>query len=428
MFLKGDAPGVEWLMAVRPLLCSAERVMSRPRLVEFILVALALIGPRVSYGRPATPAPPLPPPTGKIVAVSTEPQLQSALQKLRSNTTIVLAPGTYVLTSTLYVNGTFTNVGVRGATNNRDDVAIVGPGMTNPDEGNTPFGIWSGGNVQGLTIANLTLNGFYRHPIILNPGTKAPHIYNVHLIDAGEQFIKGNPGKAGVGVSDGILEYSVIEYTTTAKNYYTNGIDIHGGANWIIRHNLFRNIVSPPGELAGPAVLMWNHSRDTVTEGNTFLNCARGISYGLIDRSGNDHTGGIIRNNIFYRSSTQPGDVGIHVAASPRTQVVNNTVFTSGTYPTPIEYRYTQTTGIVIANNLLDGAIGLRDGATATTTTNYEGAGADLFVDAAAGDLHLAATARTVIDAGTPVTTVTDDWDGEGRPRGAAYDIGADEF
>lgn len=402
--------------------------MSRTRLVEFILVASALVGPRVSYGRPATPAPPLPPPVGAVVSVSTEPQLQAALQKLRSNTTIVLAPGTYVLTTTLYVNGTFSKVGIRGATNNRDDVVIVGPGMTNPDEGNTPFGIWSGGNVQGLTIANLTLKGFYRHPIILNPGTKAPHIYNVHLIDAGEQFIKGNPDKTGAGVSDGILEYSVIEYTTTAKNYYTNGIDIHGGANWIIRHNLFRNIVSPPGELAGPAVLMWNHSRGTLTEGNTFLNCARGISYGLIERSGNDHAGGIIRNNIFYRSSTQPGDVGIHVAASPHTQVVNNTVFTSGTYPTPIEYRYAQTTDVVIANNLLDGAISLRDGATATKTANHEGAGTDLFVSAAAGDLHLAATAGAVIDAGTPVTTVTDDWDGEGRPRGAGYDIGADEF
>ncbi len=392
------------------------------------LVAALFLSPERSYGRPATPAPPLPPPAGAVVTVSTEPQLRDALQKLRSNTTIVLAPGTYVLTSTLYINGTFSKVGIRGATNNRDDVVIAGPGMNNANGGNIEFGVWSGGNVQGLTIANLTLKGFFRHPIILNPGTRAPHIYNVHLIDAGEQFIKGNPDKAGVGVSDGILEYSIIEYTTTAKNDYTNGIDIHGGANWIIRHNLFRNIVSPPGELAGPAVLMWNHSRDTLTEGNTFLNCARGISYGLIDRSGNDHSGGIIRNNIFYRSSTQPGDVGIHVAASPRTQVVNNTVFTSGTYPTPIEYRFAQTTDVGIANNLLDGTIGRRNGATATTTTNHERAGADLFVGAARADLHLAPTAKSVIDAGTPMPAVVDDWDGEPRPHGALPDIGADEF
>ena len=92
---------------------------------------------------------------------------------------------------------------------------------------------------------------------------------------SGQQFIKGNPDPSGVGVSNGIVEYSVIEYTSTAKDYYTNGLDMHGGANWIIRHNLFRNIVGPPGQLAGPAILMWRHSGNTVTEGNTFINCAR---------------------------------------------------------------------------------------------------------------------------------------------------------
>ena len=55
------------------------------------------------------------------------------------------------------------------------------------------------------------------------------------------------------------------------------------------------------------------------------------------------------------------------------------------------------------------------------------GARADLFVNAAAGDLHLAATATSAIDRGATSASVTDDWDGELRPQGAAYDIGADE-
>ena len=228
--------------------------------------------------RPARPAPPLAPPGGAIVNVATDAQLQAAVQALTSNTTIVLAPGTYVLSSTLWINGTFANVGIRGATNNADDVVLVGPGMTEAAYGNVPYGIWTGGNVQGVTIANLTIRGLYYHPIILNGGTQTPHIYNVHLIDAGEQFIKSNPNGAAGGVNNGIVEYSVIEFTTTARDYYTNGVDVHAGANWIVRNNLFRNIVAPPGQLAGPAVLMWNHSSGTLTEGNTFLNCARGIS------------------------------------------------------------------------------------------------------------------------------------------------------
>jgi len=54
--------------------------------------------------------------TGTIVNVSTEPQLQNAVAHLQSNTTIPIASGTYALTSTLYINGTFTNVALRGST------------------------------------------------------------------------------------------------------------------------------------------------------------------------------------------------------------------------------------------------------------------------------------------------------------------------
>lgn len=388
-------------------LLQMSRVQGDAWFAALVLLACATLYPRAAHGRPTTPAPPLPPPTGAVVNVSTQAQLQSAVRNIHSNTTVVVAPGTYALTNSLYFSGTFTDVGIRGATNNRDDVVLAGPGMTNSSYGNTPYGIWSGGRVQGITIANLTLRGFYVHPIIFNAGTQSPRVHNVRLIDAGEQFIKSNPDGAEGGVNNGIVEYSVIEYTTTARDGYTNGIDVHTGANWIIRHNLFRNLVSPRGALAGPAVLMWNHSTNTLTDGNTFLNCARGISYGLIVRAGNDHVGGLIRNNVFYRSRTQPGDAGIHVADSSNTQVLNNTVFVSGTYGTPIEYRFTGTTGVVFANNLLDGAIWARDGAKGRELSNRAGAGEELFVSAAAGDLHLVATAASTIDRGVTVPDVS---------------------
>ncbi len=59
-----------------------------------------------------------------------------------------------------------------------------------------PFGIWTGVGVDGITIANLTIRDLYFHPIIFNDGTENPRVYNVHLIDAGEQFIKVNPDGA----------------------------------------------------------------------------------------------------------------------------------------------------------------------------------------------------------------------------------------
>ena len=54
--------------------------------------------------------PPLPAPSGAVIKVSTEPQLQAAVRNLRSDTTNVIAPGTYVLTSTLSFGGSLKNV------------------------------------------------------------------------------------------------------------------------------------------------------------------------------------------------------------------------------------------------------------------------------------------------------------------------------
>ena len=404
---------------------NAPNPMFRPILAVVVLVCV------VSAARAqSTPsAPPLPDRGSRTVPVSTVAQLQQAVSQLSSDTTIVLRPGTYRLTSTLYVRGNLRNVAIRGATDNREDVVIVGGGMGNPS-GGVPFGLWTGEGIDGVTIANLTIRDFSQHAIILNPATRRPHLYNLRLLDVGDQFVKGNPDAAGNGVDDGVLEHSVVEYTTTAPDSYSNGIDIHAGQNWIVRRNTFRNIVSPPGQaLMGPAILFWNRAGNTITEGNVLINCARGISYGMSDRPGvNDHTGGIIRNNIVFRSATQGGDVGIHVADSPDTQVLNNTVVLSGTYPFAIEYRYPSSARLMIVNNLVDGAVQLRDGATATVRNNVTRVTAAMFVDITTGDLHLSAAATEAIDTGLAEMNVPDDVDGRPRPLGTAYDVGADEY
>ena len=378
-----------------------------------------------SAAAPVRPAPALPPPPGATVNVSTEVQLRDAVASLASNTTIVVAPGTYSLRDALYVNGTFTNIGIRGATGNSDDVVLAGLGMANAS---VPYGIWVGGNVRGMTIANLTIRDVFYHPIILNAGTQSPLVHNVHLINAGQQFIKSNPNPVGGGVDNGIVEYSVIEYETTSRDAYPNGVDVHTGRHWIIRHNLFRNIRAPQGQLAGPAILMWNASSGTLAEGNTFVNCQREIAFGLIERTPDDHTGGIIRNNFIYRDKTIAGDAAIGVFDSPNTQVLHNTILASGTYLSPIEYRFARTTAVLVANNLLDGAILARDGAAGTVVGNVTTASSAMFVNPSAGDLRLKATAAAAIDRVTVIANCPADGEGESRPQGLAADVGADEY
>jgi hypothetical protein len=381
---------------------------------------------RASAG-PAIPPAPLPPPAGTVVHVSTLAQLQNAVASLASNTTIVVAAGTYNLTAPIYINGSFTNVGIRGVTGNRNDVVFVGRGMSGPNDGGVPFGIWVGGDVRGVTIAHLTIRDVFNHPIMLNAGTQSPLIHNVRLVNAGQQLLKSNPDGAGGGVDNGIVEYSVFEYVTTSRDYYTNGVDVHTGDNWIIRHNLFRNIRAPQGELAGPAILMWNGSTNTLVDGNTFIDCQRDIALGLIERTPNDHTGGIVRNNFIYRGPSVAGDTAIYVADSPGTQVLHNSILVSRTYPSPIEYRFPHTTGVVVVNNVLDGNILARNGATASVTGNYTAASASLFVDPPAGDMHLTGAATPLLNrVAAPPAAAALDWDGQPRPAGAT-DIGADE-
>ena len=77
-------------------------------------------------------------------------------------------------------------------------------------------------------------------------------------------------------------------------------------------------------------MLAWLYASGTIVEGNTFINCQREISFGLLARTAprNDHTGGIIRNNFIYRDATVTGgDVSIGVFDSPGTQVLHNSIY-----------------------------------------------------------------------------------------------------
>ncbi|MGO8678633.1 MAG: hypothetical protein ACLQVX_22540 [Limisphaerales bacterium] len=108
-------------------------------LVSVVLLGLASVAQGLSPGN----APPLPINGARIVKVGAEIQLQAAMADLRDGDTILLADGTYTLTSTLYVKER-NNVTIRGAAGS-PHVVLMGREMDNPNYGDVRFGIWSNG-------------------------------------------------------------------------------------------------------------------------------------------------------------------------------------------------------------------------------------------------------------------------------------------
>jgi hypothetical protein len=408
------------------------------------LLILAGLQPHALARLPAE-APPLPPPDSSyaIVNVSTSQQLADACWNLQSNQAIVVAPGTYHLDSVSFPNGVdgrltighfgaapIQNIQIRGASGNPADVVILGAGMLDPI---VPFG-FQVFTATDVTIADLSIGNVYYHDVAVQgeQGAQRVRVYHARLFDAGQQIVKGTPG-----ADDVTIEYSELFLTAGAVNHpdgappgscYTNAVDGVTTDRWIVRDSLIHGIWCQDLTLAGPAILLWQGSTDTLVERNTILDSSRGIALGLV--SADDHFGGYARNNFIRWDAAAPYAVDVPIyTTSPNSSVLQNTALTMGRYPNAVEVRYAGATGVAVFNNLLDAAIQARDGAAPSEAGNLLDALPGWFVDVATGDLHLTASATPAIDQVTRLPNATDDFDAQSRAAGAGQaDIGADEF
>lgn len=355
----------------------------------------------------------------QTTTVGTVSELVNAVKQANAtggNRMILVEDGEYVLSNMLHVYKD--DVTIRSLSGNRDAVVIRGRGMT----GSVPHVFLV--SASNFIASDLTLGWVANHGIQIQGEHEAdaPLIHNVRFVDTGEQMLKGSfASLSGPGTDHGIVEWCLFEYSAgIGPQYYIGGIDVHHGNNWIVRNNVFRHIRSPERLLAEHAIHFWSASRNTLVEGNIIVDCDRGIGFGMDKQT---HFGGIIRNNMVHTSR----DVGIVLESSSDTLVYNNTVFTEN-YFNSIEYRFSGTHGGEIVNNLTNRAIRRRDGGAADVRSNLTTAQATWFVNATQGDLHLASPVAAVVDQGETLSAVTVDFDGESRPQGAGYELGADEI
>jgi hypothetical protein len=365
----------------------------------------------------------------ETINVGTVNELKNAIAYANSSggsKTILLQDGTYSLIDTLYVNAS--NVTVAGLSGAREKVVIQGDAMSNSAKVGNIFRV-AGSNFE---IRDVTIQKCRWHIIQIVGESNAdyPVIKNCVLRDSYQQMLKVtlDSRNASVTSDNGLVENCIFEYSAgIGPQYYIGGIDGHGVKNWIVRNNTFRSIISPGGGVAEFAVHLWNGSANNTVEKNLIVNCDRGIGFGM-DGCGN--TGGIIRNNMIYHAANkgQFADTGIALTESPDSKVYNNSIFMQNDFPWAIEYRFNSTRNVLIANNLTNKAIQIRDGATGTVTSNVTNAAASWFVSVSGGELHLASAIGAVVDVGQAISGLSDDFDGQSRPQGSGFDIGADEF
>jgi hypothetical protein len=429
------------IRVTRTVLCLALVLLSAP---SRSVGAVADLAPHPA----GSACPPLPPPAGNVIHVSTVAGLESAVNNAASGDTILVADGYYNLDG-VYLLFDTPGVTLRSASGDRQAAVLDGNYLTTEITQIV---------ASDVTIADLTLREAYNHPIHVMSTESSPTlntlIYNVHIIDPGQQAIKINPVPGGYYTDDGVIACSRIELTGAGRghirdNCYTGGVDAHQARGWTVRDNRIEGFWCETG-LSEHAIHLWRGCRATIIERNTLLDNARGVGLGLVtDGEGRtypdnpcpaasgyvDDFGGIVRNNFIAANdsglfaSEYGFDCGICLWNACNAQALHNTVYTADPSSTfsSIEWRFPNTQAQVI-NNLVNQTLRERDGAIAVQSGNLDSALADWFVAAGEGDLHLAPAALEAIDQAPTPVEVTDDIDGEPRPPGASADIGADEF
>ena len=366
-----------------------------------------------------------------VVTVSSLPDLRTAITNAAPRTIIQIASGSYLLDVNGIEINDKTDLTIRSQTGNRSDVVIHGNGIEGYPE--YCFKLYRS---DFITLQDMTLRDVYWHCIQTNEGSEYSTYRNLYMWDAGEGPIKGtSPGATGPFSDYGWVEDCVFGYTNGSTRGSIEGIDIVALAGWVVRDSQFYNAYGDPYYTSSPGWGMFakGNSMDTIIENCYFENCGIAMSFGgggtgvQYFRNGDatyEHRRGIMRNNVVHNTN----DVAIYMNSAQDYSIYNNTLWsTFSGANSSIDIRYNSWGRIY--NNTCHQSYQLRDGGLATVSNNLWNVDGSLFVNQPGKDYHLVSSATSAINQGrSPDGWVNFDMDWQSRPRGAAWDIGADEY
>ncbi len=376
---------------------------------------------------------------GRDVRVTTEAQLRTAIGAALPGDVIILADGTYAVTSKLSCTrpGPIVVRGENqfGATLTSNTVIAIGV--------SAPFWRFEDFAMRGV-CAN---DSDCEHAFQVTGQATDVVLRRLRLVDFNAQ-LKVNASAAGDGGYDmphrGLVE--ACELYDTRPRVTSNPVtklNIDTGDDFVVRDNVIRDFSKNGGNFVSYGSFMKSGGRRGVYERNLVVCSSAGAAMtdariGLSFGGGGtgpqfcfpgfnvntpcsvEHEDGVMRNNIIANCS----DVGVYLNRARNTAVLHNTlVGTNG-----VDFRFDTSSGQAVGN-LLSSNIRARDTGTFTGTQNVSGVTVAAF-DAAyanplAGDLSVTGSVTAWVGVVSPApVAVTDDFCGRIRP-GTAFTVGA---
>lgn len=273
---------------------------------------------------------------------------------------------------------------------------------------------------------NFTLRNISFHDIkIENTGCEGFYIGNSHF-DLGTPITcNGNVVTAYEHAVDNVKVYNCI-----LNNIGNDGIQVGSATNAVIHHNTI-NVTGAKNNSSHQNGIQCGDGTQQALVYNNYINQAAG--YGVFDSGG----GGTYYNNVIINSGLDGFFLRDDAPnrASTGFTIVNNTIINSANYTV---YNLSENPNMsYFYNNLVVNVktpyIYLNNGNVKWTASNNIQTldiNSPKFVNAPARDFHLTSNSTTALNTGKDVgyLGISFDYDGQPRPNGTGYDIGAFEF